>query len=308
MKLGIRLPYHCESVTGADLARVATAAEEAGMHSGWVADHLVFPAGRMTSRSTTTKDGRYPRPLDETTLESWTTLAYAAAVTTRLKLGVGVCVLPYRNPLVLAKVVATLDVLSGGRVLCGVGLGWIKEEFDALGAPYHTRRAYSEESIELLRRCWESSPVEYHGQHIRVEDPVHFVPRPAAQVPIIVGGHSAPALRRAARIGDGWIGHELMPDEVAEVRSRLTGMAEDGLRPGFQVVVSRLMNPRGIEGGDPAKLDTDSTTELADVLARYEEAGTDVLLCEPTVRTVDALLRLIERVHEAGDRNSMLVA
>jgi probable F420-dependent oxidoreductase len=308
VKLGVRLPYHCAGVTGRELAAVAVAAEEAGMHSGWVADHLVFPAGEVHSTTSSTPDGRYPRPMDETTLEAWTTLTWAAAVTSRLVLAVGVCVLPYRNPLVLAKTVATLDALSGGRVWCGAGIGWLREEFDALGVPFTGRRARGEDTIALLRRCFASSPVEFRGETLAVAEPVHFVPRPAAPVPVLLGGHSEPAMRRAATIGDGWIGHELMPPAAAATRARLADLAGGELPPDFRYVVSRLMNPPCGPGADPRRLDTGSVGDLAGGLADYADAGVDVLLCEPSVRTVDAHLRLIERVHEAGARLGLLQA
>lgn len=300
MKLGVRLPYHCEGVTGEQLAAVARAADQAGIHSGWVADHVVFPAGEV--RSTTagsTRDGRYPRPMDETTLEAWTTLTWAAAVTTDLVLAVGVCVLPQRNPLVLAKQIATLDVLSGGRVWCGAGIGWLREEFAALGVPWAGRAARTEETIALMRAAWARSPVEVPA----VPDPVHFVPRPAAPVPILLGGHSEPALRRAARIGDGWIGHELMPPAARETRAELGRL---GAGQDFRFVVSRLMNPPDRPGADPRRLDTESALRLAGVFADYADAGVDVLLCEPSVRTVDAHLRLIDQVHAAGERTGLL--
>jgi len=306
MHLAIRLPYHTSPVSGEVMTRVAVAADEAGMHSGWVADHIVFPAGETDTVTPTTATGKYPRPYDEPTLESWTSLAYVAGATKRLGLGVGICVLPYRNPVILAKVIATLDILSGGRVLCGVGLGWLEEEFEALQVPFERRRARLVEGIDLMRRCWESSPVEYHGEEFRIEDPVHFVPRPTRPVPLIMGGHSEPALRRAATIADGWIGHELSPDGCAAIRAQLVDAADGELADDFQLVNSRLINVPGVDGGEPGKLDVASPEALADVLAEYEEAGVDILLCESTVRTGEALERLVAEVHKAGSRRAML--
>lgn len=308
MHLGIRLPYHTDVVSGEVMTRVAVAAEEAGIHSGWVADHIVFPAAGTGSKAPTTATGAYPRPFDEPTLESLTSLAYVAGATSRLGLGVGVCVLPYRNPLLLAKVVASLDVLSGGRAMLGVGLGWMEEEFAALQVPYRTRRDRTVEAIELMRRCWESSPVTYEGQHFRIADPVHFVPRPQRPVPIIMGGHSEPALRRAATMADGWIGHELSPEQCVEVRAKLTAAAGGVLPAGFRIVNSRLINVPGIGGGQDGKLDIDAPGAFGDTLARYEEAGVDILLCETTVRTGEALERLVDEAHRAGDERGMLVA
>jgi probable F420-dependent oxidoreductase len=308
MHLAIRLPYHTDVVSGEVMTSVAVAADKAGMHSGWVADHIVFPAGEVASVTPTTASGKYPRPLDEPTLESWTSLAYVAGATKRLGLGVGICVVPYRNPLLLAKVIASLDVLSGGRVLCGVGLGWLQEEFEALQVPYEKRRDRMLEGIALMRRCWESSPVQFEGEHFRIEQPVHFVPRPVGRVPIIMGGHSDPALRRAATIADGWIGHELSPADCATMRAKMVAAAGGALPDGFQLVNSRLMNVPGSGPGEAGKLDITSPEQLADVFASYEEAGVDILLCESTVRTGETLLRLVHEAHAAGDRRGMMVA
>jgi len=306
MHLATRLPYHTGVVSGEVMTEVAVAADEAGIHSGWVADHIVFPAGELTSRNTTTASGGYPRPFDEATLESWTCLAYVAGATKRLGLGVGVCVVPYRNPLILAKVIASLDVLSGGRVMCGVGMGWIEQEFDALQVPFATRRARLEEGIAMMRRCWETSPVTFHGQEFRIDEPVHFVPRPTGNVPIIMGGHSAPALRRAVAMADGWIGHELTPERSAEVRRELGAAAGGTLPENFLFVNSRLFNVPGAGAGEPGRLDITSVAQLADVFAAYDEAGVDILLCESTVRTGDALIRLVHEVQAAGSRRGLL--
>ncbi|MTD17096.1 TIGR03619 family F420-dependent LLM class oxidoreductase [Nakamurella sp. YIM 132087] len=301
MKLAIRLPYHAADVTGAGMAAVASAADGAGFHSGWVADHLVFPAGELRSRTGSTPDGRYPRPMDETTLECWTSLAYCAAVTRRLELGVGVTVLPYRHPLLLAKVIASLDLLSGGRVICGVGVGWLAEEFAALGVPFDDRGRRAEEAIALLRECWRGTPVRFDGEVFPVPDPVHVVPQPLREPPLVFGGSSRPALRRAVRLGDGWIGHEIMPADVPGMRAQLAAAAPNGGVPdGFRFLTSRLMNPSTDPGADPRRLDTDSVGRLADELAAYAAAGTDVLLCEPSVRTVAAHLDLVEQVAAAG--------
>jgi probable F420-dependent oxidoreductase len=308
MQLAIRLPYHTEDASGETMTRVAVAADEAGLHSGWVADHIVFPAGETTSRTPTTSDGRYPRPFDENTLEAWTSLAYVAGTTKRLRLGVGVCVLPYRNPIVLAKQIATLDLLSGGRVLCGVGLGWLEEEFRALGVDFGGRRRLYLESIELLRACWESSPVTFEGREFSTGGPVHFVPRPQRRIPLLGGGHSQVAIERAATILDGWVGHELLPAASADVRARLARAAGGTLPDDYVLVMSRLMNVADVGDRQPGKLDATSAAALADELVRYEEAGVDVLLCETTVRTAEALARLLDVVHAAGAKRSMLAA
>jgi probable F420-dependent oxidoreductase len=306
MHLAIRLPYHTEDASGETMSRIAVGADEAGLHSGWVADHIVFPAGESTSRTPTTPDGRYPRPFDENTLEAWTSLAYVAGATRRLRLGVGVCVLPYRHPLLLAKQIATLDLLSEGRVLCGVGLGWLEEEFRALGVPFARRRRRFLESVELLRACWRSSPLSFDGAEFSTGGPVHFVPRPARRIPLLGGGHGEVAIERAATTFDGWVGHELAPAASAGMRAQLMRAAGGRLPEGYMVVMSRLMNVPGTGESQPGKFDARSPRLLADELARYEEAGVDVLLCESTIRTSDALARLLDIVHAAGAMCSMV--
>lgn len=255
-----------------------------------------------------TADGGYPRPFDEPTLESLTSLAFVAGGTTRLQLGVGVLVLPYRNPLIMAKVLATLDILSGGRLVCGLGLGWLREEFDALQVPFGRRRARLEEGIELMRRCWESSPVEYHGEEYRVDSPVHFVPRPSRTVPLYFGGNSDAAVARAARLGNGWIGHELRPEQCTQMRQRLQSATEAPLVEGFQLVSSLLMNVPGVGESQAERFTITSTKQLGAELSRFEDAGLDLLLCETTVRSWEALSRLIEHVHAAGATRGMLVS
>lgn len=307
MRLGIRLPYHCDDASGEVMTRVAVAAEQAGMHSGWVADHIVFPAGESSTDTNMTATGKYPRPYDEPTLESLTCLAFAAGATERLQLGVGVCVLPYRNPLLTAKVLATLDVLSEGRVICGVGMGWLKEEFEALGVPFEGRRTSLVEGVELMRACWAGSPVSYEGTRYKIEQPVHFVPRPRGKLPVVFGGHAEAAIRRAGELGDGWIGHELSPEACAEVRAQLTEAAGGSLPEDFTLVNSRLFNVPGSGGREDGRFDISSPQALADLFAEYEQAGVDVLLCESTVRTGDALERLICEATKAGGRHGMLV-
>lgn len=308
MKLAVRLPYHTPTVSGAEMTRIAVLAEQAGLHSGWVADHIVFPAGASHTQTTMTSDGKYPRPYDEPTLESLTSLAFVAGATTTLRLGVGVCVVPYRNPLVLAKALATLDILSAGRLLCGVGLGWLQEEFEALDVPFERRRARLVEGIALMRKCWSESPVTFHGQEYTVDPAVHFVPRPGRPIPLYMGGNSDAALRRAADSAQGWIGHELAPAECRTMRSRIAAIGPGSIDPGFEMISSRLMNLPGLGEGEQGRFTITSSAALAAELRRYEDAGLDLLLCETTVRSGAAYERLIEELHAAGAQAGMLVA
>lgn len=193
---------------------LAEIAEEAGFESLWASDHVVMPVryqssypfsdsgrykdmGSWRGESETSDDVPAPDPLIH--------LAFQAARTKRIKLGTGVLILPQRNPVVLAKQAATLDRLAGGRLLLGVGVGWLREEMDALGVPWERRGARTDEYIDALRTLWREPEAEYHGEFVDLS-PVRCNPHPAngTSVPIHIGGHNDAAARRAGRIGDGF--------------------------------------------------------------------------------------------------------
>jgi probable F420-dependent oxidoreductase len=206
------------------LCDIARGAEEAGFDGVLLSDHLFFP-GRLASRYPYSPDGKpgfdgatpFPDP--------WTAIAAMAAVTTQLRFGTMVYILPLRHPLEVAKTVGTAAVLSDGRVVLGCGAGWIREEFDALGVDFATRGRRFDEMIEVLRTVWGGGMVEHHG---RVFDcgPLQMSPAPRAPVPIWIGGTSDAALRRAARLGDGWIGTGHVPDELPQLLGRLRAQRE----------------------------------------------------------------------------------
>jgi probable F420-dependent oxidoreductase len=194
------------------LGRLAERAEAAGLESLWVSEHLVLADPR-----------RPPSPMDpeDPILEPVVSLAFAAARTTTLRLGTGVIVLPLRNPLVLAKELATLDVLSEGRVLVGIGVGYVQEEFRALGAPFEDRGDRTDEYLGAMRALWTEERPAFQGRFTAFEG-VQSHPRPIQQPPpVVIGGWSPPALRRAATRGNGWYGWGMDHDETASTISRL---------------------------------------------------------------------------------------
>ncbi len=195
------------------LLAIAQGAEAAGFHGLLMSDHLFFP-GRLTSKYPYSEDGA--PGFDGTTPfpEPWTAIAAMAAATERLRFATMVYILPLRHPLEVAKAVGTVSLLSGGRVDLGVGAGWIREEFDTLGVPFETRGRRMNEMFDVLRLAWTGDRVEYRGEHFDLP-PFQMSPAPPAPVPILVGGTSAPALRRAATLGDGWMGTGQTPDEAA---------------------------------------------------------------------------------------------
>jgi probable F420-dependent oxidoreductase len=221
MQLGVSLPHTGALASPSFLRDFAVAADELGFGSLWGVDHMVMP--HHTDSLYTL--GRAPAPIADDAVsgllapnyEMHTSLTFVAGVTSRIGLGTAVAVLPIRNAVMNARQVATLDVLSGGRVIYGIGVGWLQEEADAMGMPWDRRGARSNEHIALMRALWcaDGDLVEFHGEFHDLP-PMDPEPRPVQRpVPILVGGHSDVALRRAARIGDGWIAAMMSPDRLA---------------------------------------------------------------------------------------------
>lgn len=203
MRYGFYLPTRGPSATPDALGTLLQRAESLGFHSVMIADHIVFP-DEIASAYPYTVTGRFPGGGDA--LEQLTHMAFVAARTRSLRLVTSVMVLPQRNPVATAKMLATVDVLSGGRVTVGVGVGWLREEFEALGAPSFERRgAVTDECLEILKSLWTRSPAAFSGQFYRFEA-LRCLPHPVQKPhpPIWIGGHSRAALRRVARHGDGW--------------------------------------------------------------------------------------------------------
>ena len=183
---------------------LVTGAERAGFESAWTVEHVVIPVGYRAAYPYD-KSGKLPMPEGTDLPDPLLPLAYAAAKTERIKLGTGILILPQRHPFYVAKEAATLDVLSGGRLLLGIGIGWMKDEFDALGIPFGERAGRTDESIRALRSLWKGEAEAFDGEFYRW-GPVEMNPKPvrAEGVPIVVGGHAEGAARRAARFGDGF--------------------------------------------------------------------------------------------------------
>ena len=204
MHFGLRYCNTGRYVDGAKAVELVQAAEEAGFESAWTVEHTVVPEGHA-SKYPYSPDGRmaggvYDFPLPDPLI--W--MAYAAAQTTTIKLGTGILILPQHSPVITAKQVATLDAMSGGRVLLGIGVGWLREEFEAIGASFDDRGARTDEYVAVLRTLWSEQRPSFSGETIRF-DGAYCRPQPVnGSVPIHVGGHSPAAARRAGRLGDGF--------------------------------------------------------------------------------------------------------
>lgn len=197
-------------VTTAELRTLVAHAEGVGFDTFWLPDHVVMPAkysSRYPYQAYAPGEEFKPYPFDAVPFpEPFTALAYVAGATDRIRLATGVLILPERNPVLFAKQVATLDSLSGGRLELGIGLGWLKEEYDALGVEWSHRGRRMDEYIEAMRRLWRDDVASYHGEFVSFTDiSCDPKPRQPGGVPLIIGGHSEAAARRAGRIGDGFI-------------------------------------------------------------------------------------------------------
>jgi len=215
------------------IAKTAEAAERCGISTLWVGEHVVL-FDRQDSKYPYAESGEFPLPGDADWLDPFITLTFAAAVTKTIRLATGICLVPEHNPVVLAKQVASLDRLSGGRFALGVGIGWSAEEFAALGIPFERRAQRTREYIEVMRRLWSDDATTFHGEFVNFNAAKSF-PKPVrgGKLPIIFGGESTPALKRSAEIGAGWFGFNVGPDDAAPLAGKLRAMLKgNGRDPG----------------------------------------------------------------------------
>ena len=204
MKFGLRYCNTGRYVDPAEAIELVQAGEAAGFESAWTVEHTVVPSGYRSAypyaSSGKMAGGVEDLPLPDPLI--W--MAYVAAATSRINLGTGILILPQHNPVITAKQVATLDHLSGGRVLLGIGVGWLREEFVAIGVPFGDRGRRADEYVAAMRELWAADRPTFHGEFVRFEA-AYCRPRPVrGTVPVIVGGHSRAAARRAGRLGDGF--------------------------------------------------------------------------------------------------------
>ena len=210
---------------------VAENADRLGFGTLWAPEHVVL-FDEHQSKYPYSDDGRFLAGSTIDLLDPFIGLTYAAAYSKHIRLATGICLVPEHNPLVLAKVVASLDFLSGGRFALGVGIGWSSEEFAALGIPFERRAQRTTEYIEVMRKLWNEDKSTFDGEFVRFAE-VRSFPKPARRkVPVIFGGESLPALKRVARIGDGWFGVNLNPQQAEEKIATLHKlMSEAGRDP-----------------------------------------------------------------------------
>jgi probable F420-dependent oxidoreductase len=216
VEFGIHLPQSGAAGDPSLLRDFAQMAEALGFDSLWLSDHVVHPREGDDTHPIGTAHGRLPA--EHPWLEALTTLSYVAAVTNRACIGTAVLVVPQRNPVLTAKQLATIDVLSGGRLILGAGIGWWAEEFEALGTPFPDRGRRMDDYLEVIRQCWMSDHPTFDGRYYQLSD-VGFYPKPVAgratkRPPVWIGAYSSPGFKRAGRAGDGLFLSRTPPDEI----------------------------------------------------------------------------------------------
>src|SRR3954451_13892061 len=258
-----------------DAVAMARAAEDAGFDSLWTVEHVVVPAAYQ-SPYPYSKSGRMPGTEDAPIPDPLIWLTYVAAATTRIKLATGILILPQRNPVVLAKEAATLDVLSKGRLILGIGGGWLREEFEAIGIPFAARAARTDEYAAARRALWTEAESTHSGRFASFERAQSY-PKPVRPggIPVVVGGHTEAAARRAGRLGDGFFLARATPEELTHLLDVMRAAADEAGRDAAAIV-----------GTCRAGLDVDPAR-------RYQDLGVHRLVVPPLGEDRDKLERFL---------------
>ena len=281
MRFGVHLVAAGTMIEGDGIARVATRAETLGYDSLWVSDHIVFPS-ELSSPYPYSQDGKLPLDPANPLLEPFTVLSYAAAVTQSIKIGTSVAIVPYRDPIITAKIVASIDVLSGGRFIFGVGIGWLEEEFRALRLERKNRVPQTREAIAAMKACWTLDDPEFHGEFYDFSA-IKFAPKPrqTPHPPIWFGGNTMPALKRAVELGTGWHAVWVTPEEVAEKAAIIRGLCDNAGKNFEEFAITINVN-----GKVPLNVEN---------VRRYEEAGVSMMFISRSFQAdVDSMIENME--------------
>ena len=235
LRLGAKVPNSGTLTFRLGGARMAATLEAAGFDSIWTSDHVVFPH-EVRSRYPFAADGRITWPVDVDYLEPVVALSAMTSTTANAELGTSVLILPMRNPIMFAKQAACIDAISSGRLVLGVGAGWLREEFEALNADFDARGAVLDEWLSIARRCWTGSIEPFEGRYYRLAEAIHCRPTPARHVPVLIGGMSRHAQERAGRVAEGWL-----------AQYSLETLSERGIADGLAV-----LREAGAKAGRPA--------------------------------------------------------
>jgi probable F420-dependent oxidoreductase len=295
MEFGCHLPIFGPAATRVGLLTFAREMERLGYESLWASDHIVIPH-TIHSRYPYSDTGQFPLAPDSTFLEPLAALAMVAGVTERAKLGTTVLVLPHRHPVLAAKMLATLDHLSGGRVIVGAGVGWMREEIELLGAPFDQRGAWSDEAIRIMRGCWRDERTSFRGRFFDFDD-IGCFPKPVhGNIPIWMGGHAKPALRRIVALADGW--HAAFPT-AAGLEAGLALLREECVRQNrpfgeLTITLRAGLAIRTSRGGPDRKALQGTPEEIVEDLRRFKALGVGHVLMEASYRDLARMVRTFE--------------
>jgi len=286
MDIGCHLPNQGPLATREALATFARAADARGVASLWISDHVIFPRTATGSYP----GGRFPHPPDKPYLEPVVTLTAAAMCTTRARLGASVFILGHRHPVVMAKMLTSIDALSAGRLIVGVGVGWWKEELEMLGAPFTRRGRHGDEALKVFKALWTQDNPSFEGEFFRIRE-LGFAPKPVQKPhpPIWVGGDSPGAFRRVATLGDGWHATSKTPAQFSEALGRLRKAADEARRPFESMELS-------LRFGLTDDLIEQGTQAIVDTLAAYKRLGLTHIVLEFRRDDLARMLEILELV------------
>jgi probable F420-dependent oxidoreductase len=302
LEYGLHLPASTAAVKPEELVRFAQRAEALGFYCITIADHVIVPT-HISVPYPYTVDGKYPGTGYH--LETLTTMSFLAGATDRIRFITSVMILPYRNPIVTAKMLASLDVLSGGRVIVGAGVGWMKEEFETIRTEaYEERGKVTDEYIAAFRELWTSDKPSFNGKYCSFSD-IIFLPKPVQKptIPIWIGGHSKHAIRRAARLGDGWHpigGVPTIPLEPEGIKKDLEMLVDYALKAGRDPKQIRIAlkgslfdREKQITPGKRRRF-IGAAEEIASDIRDYRTAGVDTMIFDVRQPSFSATMERLE--------------
>lgn len=279
MNFGITLPNFGKYADRNEIIKIALTAEELGFDSIWVSDHIIIPESH--------------EGFGDIFYEPLVTLSFLASITKDIKLGSSVIILPYRNPVVLAKMISTLDQLSGGRVILGVGAGWLEREFQALGVPFSNRGKMTGEFISILKTLWTQENPSFKGKYFNFSD-IKFLPKPVQKPhpPIWVGGGSDKAIKRAVDYGDGWHPVGLTPQKLGE---KLKNIHAADVKDGFTISLRRNLEINKDKSISPDDTLRGSTEKIVKGIKDYKQLGVNHLILHMLSGTPEGVLNTMRQ-------------
>ncbi|MCC7364938.1 MAG: LLM class F420-dependent oxidoreductase [Dehalococcoidia bacterium] len=295
MQIGVHLPHLGRQADRDHLIRFAREADQLGIESAWTSDHIAWPT-EVHSKYPYTKDGSFPAPFNVPWLDPIGTLLFVAGCTERIRLGTTVMIMGYRPPVQTAKLWSTLDVVSGGRAILGVGVGWMREEFEILGMPYDNRGARADEQLEIFEKLFTEPLPSYNGKYYSFPE-IGFQPKPVnGHIPVWVGGTTEAAFRRTVRFGDGLHGAFTPVKELGEHWQRVQQLCAEEGRDGSKLELSIRLYLDWDGTAEEAKSLSSNVDQMVNRAGEYAEVGVSHIILDIMGRGgVDARLESLRR-------------